>query len=63
MIPKVFISYAWENEEFSKKILMFSNKLRKNGIDANIDQYEENLDMGWPIWMEKQIEDSYYLHS
>jgi len=58
---KVFISYAWEDEKFSQEILDFSNKLRVNGIDANIDQYEENPDMGWPIWMEQQIETSDYV--
>lgn len=58
MPKKVFISYAWEDDVFSEKILSFSNKLRENGIDAIIDQYEENPDMGWPIWMEQQIEES-----
>ena len=58
MAKKVFISYAWEDEKFSQTILDFSNKLRANGIDANIDQYEENPDMGWPIWMEQQIDNS-----
>lgn len=58
---KVFISYAWEDETFSKKVLNFANKLREHGIDANIDQYEENPDMGWPVWMENQIENSDYV--
>lgn len=30
MAKKVFISYAWEDDKFSKKILDFSNKLRSN---------------------------------
>lgn len=55
---KVFISYAWEDADFAQKILSFSNKLRACGIDASIDQYEENPDMGWPMWMENQIETS-----
>lgn len=42
-------------------MLNFANKLREHGIDANIDQYEENPDMGWPIWMENQIENSDYV--
>lgn len=58
MAKKVFISYAWEDDRFAEKVLNFSNKLRSKGIDANIDQYEENPDMGWPIWMEQQIEQS-----
>lgn len=61
MCKKVFISYAWEDPAFSEKVLDFSNKLRKNGIDAIIDQYEENPDMGWPIWMENQIESADYV--
>lgn len=61
MAKKVFISYAWEDERFAQVILDFSNKLRANGIDSNIDQYEENPDMGWPIWMEQQIEASDYV--
>lgn len=61
MCKKVFISYAWEDSNFSEKVLAFSNKLRKNGIDAIIDQYEESPDMGWPIWMENQIESSDYV--
>ena len=61
MAKKVFISYAWADASFSERVLEFSNKLRKNGIDATIDQYEENPDMGWPIWMENQIESSDYV--
>ena len=34
MAKKVFISYAWEDENFSQAILEFSNKLRANGIDV-----------------------------
>lgn len=61
MCKKVFISYAWEDVTFSEKILKLSNKLRENGIDAIIDQYEENPDLGWPMWMENQIENSDYV--
>lgn len=61
MSKKVFISYAWEDADFSEKVLKFSNDLRRNGIDAIIDQYEENPDMGWPIWMENQIESADYV--
>lgn len=62
MIPKkVFISYAWDDQPWAEKVLKFANSLRENGIDAIIDQYEENPPMGWPIWMENQIENSEYV--
>ena len=39
--PKVFISYSHQNTEYENKILSFANNLRSEGIDANIDLYEE----------------------
>lgn len=60
-IPKVFISYAHDTEEFADKVLEFSNKLRKRNIDANIDQYEESPPEGWARWMDNQIENSDYV--
>lgn len=59
--PKVFISYSHDDEETSNRVLKFSNKLRREGIDANIDQYEESPIEGWPLWMENQIEKSDYI--
>jgi hypothetical protein len=53
--PKVFISYSHDNKMFENKILEFANKLRSEGIDANIDLYEEAPTEGWPKWMENQI--------
>lgn len=60
-IPKVFISYAHDTEQFADKILDFSNTLRSLNIDANIDQYEESPAEGWPRWMDNQIEKSDYV--
>lgn len=60
-IPKVFISYAHDTEQFADKILDFSNTLRSLNIDAIIDQYEESPEEGWPRWMDNQIETSDYI--
>lgn len=59
--PKVFISYSHQSPAFEEKILNFSNKLRSEGIDANIDLYEEAPQEGWPRWMENQIRESDYV--
>lgn len=40
--PKVFISYSQDSVEFADKVLDLSNKLRREGIDAILDQYEES---------------------
>jgi hypothetical protein len=57
-IPKIFISYAHDTEQFADKVLAFANKLRENLIDANIDQYEECPPQGWPRWMENEIDNA-----
>ncbi|WP_315321603.1 SEFIR domain-containing protein [Stomatobaculum longum] len=53
--PKVFISYAHKSQEYEDDVLTLANRLRADGIDAMIDQYEETPIEGWPRWMEKQI--------
>lgn len=54
--PKIFISYSHDSLEHKDKVLNFANQLRKEGIDCNIDQYEESPDEGWPRWMINQLE-------
>ena len=53
--PKVFISYSHDSSEHRDHILDLSNRLRGNGIDCHIDQYEESPSEGWPQWMINQI--------
>ncbi|MCH4021008.1 MAG: toll/interleukin-1 receptor domain-containing protein [Erysipelotrichaceae bacterium] len=53
--PKVFISYSHQSEDYQKQVLDFSNRLRADGIDAEIDQYEEAPSEGWPRWMENKL--------
>lgn len=59
--PKVFISYSHKDKEYENIVLKFTDKLRKDGIDANIDLYEESPEEGWPLWTERQIENSDYV--
>lgn len=56
--PKVFISYSHQDASYENKILDFANHLRSEGIDANVDLYEESPVEGWPRWMENQINES-----
>lgn len=53
--PKVFISYSHIDDNFERKMLSFADRLRVDGIDANIDLYEPAPKEGWPRWMENQI--------
>lgn len=56
--PRVFISYSHQNVDYENKVLKFANKLRLEGIDANVDLYEEAPPEGWPRWMENQIREA-----
>lgn len=59
--PKVFISYSHVDDFFEQKMYDFANRLRNDGIDANIDLYEDAPQEGWPRWMEKQIAEADYV--
>jgi len=52
---KVFISYSHDSPEHMQRVLELSNTLRKRGVDAEIDQYEESPPQGWPQWCEEQL--------
>ncbi len=54
--PKVFISYSHDSLEHKDSVRSLSNRLRREGIDSSIDQYEQSPPEGWPRWMERQIE-------
>src|SRR3990172_4482659 len=54
--PKVFISYSHDSPEHAERVLTLSDRLRQDGIDSHIDQYEVSPPEGWPRWMENKIE-------
>ena len=56
--PKVFISYSHDSIEHGDKVWNFAEKLRSEGIDCILDQYETSPPEGWPRWMDKQIRDA-----
>lgn len=56
--PKVFISYSHDSPEHKDRVLHLSDRLRADGIDCNIDQYETSPPEGWPRWMVNQIEEA-----
>jgi len=58
---KTFISYSHDSQEHKRAVLAFAYQLREQGIDCNIDQYEESPDVGWITWMEDQIANSDYV--
>lgn len=57
----VFISYSHESPEHVKAVLDLSNRLRSDGIDCVLDQYETSPPEGWPRWMDRQINAAQYV--
>lgn len=56
--PKVFISYSHDSEGHRHNVLLLCNKLRADGIDTWIDQFETFPAEGWPRWMARQLEEA-----
>jgi hypothetical protein len=54
-MEEVFISYSWDSEEHLASVLALSNRLRADGIDCVLDQYEVSPPEGWPRWMDRKI--------
>jgi hypothetical protein len=60
---EVFISYTQESVEHAEQVLQLSNRLRAEGVDCVLDQYEVSPPEGWPLWMDKKIRDAKYVIS
>jgi hypothetical protein len=43
------------------RVLALSDRLRKEGIDCCIDQYEQSPPEGWPRWCERRVEESEFV--
>lgn len=58
---EVFISYSHDNAIHIESVLKLSDKLRSEGVNCVIDQYESSPPEGWPRWMDKKIRDAKYV--
>jgi len=52
---RVFVSYSHDSAEHKSRVRALSDRLRLDGVEANLDQYVEGPAEGWPLWMENQI--------
>lgn len=58
----VFISYSWAEKECGCDwVVGLANKLRSDGIDADIDMYHESPAEGWTTWIINKIKQSDYV--
>ena len=54
--PRLFISYSHDSAEHEDRVLALADRLRHDGIDALIDQYDTAPPDGWPMWMDREIQ-------
>jgi SEFIR domain-containing protein len=58
---RVFISYSHDSQAHADEVFALANRLRADGIDCSVDQYEESPPEGWPQWMDRQIRESQFV--
>jgi hypothetical protein len=54
----VFISYSHDSPEHEARVLGFAARLVTEGIEAQLDQWNQEPDDGWALWTERQITNS-----
>lgn len=59
--PRVFFSYSHDSAEHKDRVLALCDRLRQDGLNAWIDQYEQSPPEGWPRWMDRQIEQAEFV--
>lgn len=59
-MSKIFISYAWE-DDVKIWVKAFADKLKNDGVDVHIDQYDLTLGDRLPKFMEEQITSADYV--
>ena len=60
-MPKVFISYSWEDAKHKQWVKSLTDRLIENGIDATLDQYDLTLGDRLPVFMEQSITNADYV--
>lgn len=55
--PRVFISYSHDSYDHRRRVLALSERLREDGIDADLDQYVKGTPREkWPRWMLSRLD-------
>ena len=52
---RLFISYSHDSREHEDRVLALADRLRTDGIDALVDQYDLAPSDGWAMWADREI--------
>ena len=59
--PKVFVSYSWDDERYKEWVAELAARLRSDGIDTALDQWDVVPGDQLAEYMEKEIRDNDYV--
>ena len=59
--PKVFVSYSWDDEGHKRWVANLATKLRGDGVDVTLDQWNTVPGDQLTTFMEKEIRDNNYV--
>lgn len=54
-IPRVFLSYSWDDDQHRDRVLALAHRLRQDGINAWVDRFTQFASQGWDAWMRDEI--------
>lgn len=57
--PKAFVSYSWDAEEHQAWVLQLAHRLRGDGVDAVLDQWDTGLGSDLTLFMETAADLNY----
>ena len=59
--PQVFISYSWESQPHRDWVRYLAEKLRRNGVDARLDQWTVKPGGSFTHFMEAEVAEADYV--
>ncbi len=57
-VPSVFVSYSWDDEEHRGWVRNFATRLRNDGVDAKLDEWEVGFGDPLPEFMERAVREN-----
>ncbi len=61
LVPKVFLSYSWDSDDHKDWVKEFATRLRADGIDVTLDQWEAVYGDQLPGFMESAVRESQFV--
>lgn len=58
---RVFVSYTHDSPAHKHRVARLADRLRADGIDCEIDVFEEAPPEGWPVWMARQLREARFV--